>query len=63
MIAHATSSYFSPTLGKNIALSLIESGRTRKGEYVYAIDTKGGSVKVEIVSPVFYDLEGYRQNV
>ena len=63
MIGHVTSSYFSPTLDKNIALSLIESGRTRKGEYVYAIDTKCGSVKVQIVSPVFYDFEGYRQNV
>jgi sarcosine oxidase subunit alpha len=63
MIGHVTSSYFSPMLDKYIALALIQSGRTRLGEYVYAIDTKGGKVKSEIVNPVFYDSKGDRQNV
>ena len=63
MIGHVTSSYFSPILDKYIALALIQSGRNRMGEYVYAIDTKGGKVKSEITSPVFYDSKGDRQNV
>ena len=63
MIGHVTSSYFSPILDKYIALALIQSGRNRMGEYVYAIDTKGGKIKSEIVNPVFYDLKGDRQNV
>jgi sarcosine oxidase subunit alpha len=63
MIGHVTSSYFSPILDKYIALALIQSGRNRKGEYVYAIDTKGGKIKSEIVNPVFYDSKGDRQNV
>ena len=63
MIGHVTSSYYSPILDKYIALALIQSGRNRIGEYIYAIDTKGGEVKSEIVNPVFYDLKGDRQNV
>ena len=63
MIGHVTSSYFSPILDKNIALALIQSGRTRIGGYVYAVDTKGRQVKSKIVSPIFYDPKGERQNV
>jgi len=35
MIGHVTSSYFSPSLGRSIALALVEGGHGRVGETVY----------------------------
>ncbi len=35
-LGHVTSSYFSPTLGRSIALALIEAGGQRIGETLYA---------------------------
>ena len=62
MIGHVTSSYFSPTLGRSIALALIERGRERHGERI-CLPSGGDSAQAQIVDPVFYDKEGARQNV
>jgi sarcosine oxidase subunit alpha len=59
---HVSSSYFSAVLQQSIALGLIRSGHTRMGETVLAIGSNGVEVPVEIVSPVFYDPKGERQN-
>ncbi|HSF96278.1 MAG TPA: glycine cleavage T C-terminal barrel domain-containing protein, partial [Thermohalobaculum sp.] len=62
-IGHVTSTYFSPTLDRSIAMALIEGGSTRMGETL-SFPLQGGKVmKAKVVDPVFYDKEGARQNV
>ncbi len=61
MIGHVTSSYASPTLDRPIALGMVERGRSRQGETVYA-PLPGGTISAEIVPPVFYDPEGTRRD-
>jgi len=62
MIGHVTSSYWSPTLKRSIAMALIKDGSKRMGETIsFSLDDK--TVDAEIVDPVFYDKEGARQNV
>jgi sarcosine oxidase subunit alpha len=56
-IGHVTSTYFSPTLDRSIAMALIEGGSTRMGE-VLSFPVGGGKVmKAKVVSPVFYEKE------
>jgi sarcosine oxidase, subunit alpha len=70
MLGHVTSSYFSPELGRSIALAMVRDGIARRTEtgvsagrdvlYAWA----GGTAhKVKVVSPVFLDPKGDRQNV
>jgi len=61
-IGHVTSSYWSPTLKRSIAMALIENGRARMGEII-SFQLQDRTVKAEIVDPVFYDKQGDRQNV
>ncbi len=62
-IGHVTSTYMSPTLGRSIAMALIEGGASKMGQTVtIGIDRKTNA-KAVIASPVFYDKEGARQNV
>jgi sarcosine oxidase subunit alpha len=61
MFGHVTSSYASPTLGRPIALAMVERGRSRHGETVYA-PLPGGTISAEIVPPVFHDPEGARRD-
>jgi len=58
-----TSTYFSPTLGRGIAMGLIRRGPERMGEVVEFPKVGGGSVMARIVDPVFYDKDGEKQNV
>ncbi len=58
-----TSTYFSPTLGRGIALGLVLHGPDRMGEVLEFPATDGRVIKARIVSPVFYDKDGERQNV
>jgi sarcosine oxidase subunit alpha len=63
MCGHVSSSYFSACLDKPIALALVKSGRKRMGESLIAVSADGLRCSVKIVSPVFYDTHGERQNV
>lgn len=58
-----TSTYFSPTLKKGIAMGLLKHGPARMGEVVEFNTVTGGTVKARVVDPVFYDKEGEKQNV
>ncbi|ROU00104.1 sarcosine oxidase subunit alpha family protein [Histidinibacterium lentulum] len=58
-----TSTYHSPTLGRGIAMGLVLRGPERMGEELEFNTVEGGSVRARIVSPVFYDAEGEKQNV
>jgi sarcosine oxidase subunit alpha len=61
MIGHVTSAYFSPNVGRSIALAVVEGGQDRMGETLYAPRLDGrGPVKVTITDPVFFDKEGVR---
>ena len=58
-----TSTYHSPTLGKGVAMGLVRNGPDRMGEVLKFTRIGGDPVEAKIVSPVFYDPEGERQNV
>ncbi|MDJ0629210.1 MAG: sarcosine oxidase subunit alpha family protein [Rhodobacter sp.] len=60
-----TSTYHSPTLNRGIAMGLVKHGPDRMGEVLEFPRTDGGkaAVKAKIVSPVFYDPDGEKQNV
>lgn len=62
MCGHVSSSYNSACLGRPLALALLEGGRARRGEALFAVHTDGKVVPVKVVSPVFYDAKGERQN-
>ncbi len=63
MVGHVTSSYYSATLGRSIALALIKGGHHRSGETLHFPLADGRTPSAEICSPVFYDPEGSRQHV
>ena len=60
MIGHVTSSYFSPTLNRSIAMAVVRSGTERMGTKIYAALADGRYVAATVCSPVFYDPEGKR---
>ena len=60
MLGHVTSSYFSPTLKRSIAMGVVRSGTERMGQKVYAALPDGRYVAATVCSPVFYDPEGKR---
>jgi sarcosine oxidase subunit alpha len=57
MLGHVTSSYDSVALGRPFALALVERGRERIGETVYA-----DGIAAEIVDSAVYDREGTRRD-
>ncbi|MDZ4312162.1 MAG: sarcosine oxidase subunit alpha family protein [Cypionkella sp.] len=58
-----TSTYYSPTLKKGIAMGLIKGGLDRIGDVVEFTTITGGVVKAKVVDPVFYDKDGEKNNV
>ena len=63
MLGHVTSAYDSACLGHPIALALLQGGHKRMGDAIVACDSSGMFVAVKVVSSVFYDPKGARQNV
>jgi sarcosine oxidase, subunit alpha len=63
MIGQVTSSYKSPTLGRSIAMALIENGKSRMGETISFPLPGGKVVRAKITDTVFYDKEGAKLNV
>ncbi len=58
-----TSTYYSPTLKKGIAMGLVRGGLDRIGDVVEFNTVTGGTVKAKVVDPVFYDKDGEKPNV
>lgn len=58
-----TSSYHSPNLNKGIAMGLVLHGPERMGQVIDFPGTDGKTYQAKIVSAVFYDPEGEKQNV
>ena len=63
MMGRVTSTYFSPTLNRSIAMGLVEFGPDRMGEIIDFPTLDGKIIKAEICNQVFLDPEGERQNV
>jgi sarcosine oxidase, subunit alpha len=61
MLGHVTSSYFAARTGRSIALALIENGRARHGETVWA-SSLGQFTPARIGPPMFYDPQGRRRD-
>jgi sarcosine oxidase subunit alpha len=62
IIGHITSTYFSPTLGRSIAMALIEGGLDRVEEIIdFSVD-HATVTRARVVDPIFYDPEGEKQN-
>jgi len=58
-----TSTYYSANLDRGIAMGLVKDGPDRIGEVIEFPKTDGNTVQAKIVSPVFYDPDGEKQNV
>jgi len=59
-IGRVTSTYFSPTLGRGIAMGLVLRGPQRMGEVIDIPRLDGSIIKARIVDPVVYDKAGER---
>ncbi len=62
MIGHVTSSYWSETLGRSIAMALVADGQALMGETLH-IPMPGKTYAAKVSGMVFYDPEGARLNV
>ncbi len=61
MIGHVTSSYFGARIGRSFALALVEAGRSRHGEPVWA-PLPDRIIAARICPPAFYDTAGLRRD-
>ena len=59
MIGHITSSYYSPNLGRSIALALVKEGLKKKGKTIFA-PMPNKTIEVEISNPIFIDPKNTR---
>jgi len=62
MLGHVTSSYWSETLGRSIAMALVRDGFNLMGHTLY-VPMPQINHKVQVVKPVFYDPKGEKLNV
>ncbi|GHG93236.1 sarcosine oxidase subunit alpha family protein [Pseudodonghicola xiamenensis] len=58
-----SSTYYSPTLGRGIAMGLVLHGPERMGEVLEFPGIDGKTYQARIVDPVVFDKEGEKQNV
>lgn len=63
MVGHVTSSYLHNSLGYSFAMGVVKGGLKRIGERVFAPLADGSVIEAEIVSSVFFDPKGDRQNI
>ena len=61
MVGHVTSSYRSAILGRTFALAMLERGRERHGETIFA-PLPEETIAAKVTAPVFYDPEGARRD-
>ena len=62
VIGHVTSTYFSPTLDKPIAMALLKDGKNLLGRSIKIPVDPDKILKAIVTEPKFYDVEGNRQN-
>ncbi len=62
MIGHVTSSYWSETLGRSIAMAVVEGGQDRMGETLH-VPMPDRTISAKVTGTVFYDPDGDRLKV
>ncbi|MGV8853903.1 MAG: sarcosine oxidase subunit alpha family protein [Devosia sp.] len=60
-LGHVTSSYWSASLGRSIAMALVAGGKQRTGETLY-VPMPSGGIAVAVTEHIFFDKEGSRIN-
>lgn len=63
MIGHVTSSYWSETLGRSIAMAVVEGGFDRMDDTLHIPTEEGGSIAAKVTGTAFYDPAGDRLKV
>ncbi|MGB0959503.1 MAG: sarcosine oxidase subunit alpha family protein [Halocynthiibacter sp.] len=63
VIGRVTSTYYSPTVDRGIAMGLLEHGPDRMGETVAFGLVDGREIQAKVVEPIWYDKAGEKQNV
>ena len=53
MLGHVTSSYFSPNLGRSIAMAMVKGGRSRIGERLFVSRRVGAPIPVTVAGADF----------
>ena len=61
MIGHVTSSYYSPNVGRSIAMAVLKNGRNRMGDTVF-IPLVDRTIRAKVTEARFFDIEGTRLN-
>ncbi len=61
MLGHVTSSYWSETCGRSIAMALVANGRALKGRILH-VTTPSGFAAARVADPIFFDAKGGRVN-
>jgi sarcosine oxidase, subunit alpha len=61
MLGHVTSSYWSASLGRSIAMALVAGGHERMGETLH-IPMPGTTHRAVVTGTIFFDPEGSRLN-
>ena len=61
MVGHVTSSYFSPNLGRSIALALMKEGLKKKGKKIF-VPMPNKTIEAIITDPIFIDPSNERLN-
>ena len=61
MVGHVSSSYYSPNLGRSIALALIKEGIKKKGKKIY-VPMPNKTIEATITDPIFIDPANERLN-
>ncbi len=59
MLGHVTSSYWSPNVGRSIAMALVKNGRNRMGDTVH-VPLADRVIRARVTEPRFFDIEGKR---
>ncbi|MCX7282646.1 MAG: sarcosine oxidase subunit alpha, partial [Novosphingobium sp.] len=59
MLGHVTSSYWSATLGRSIAMAVVAGGQQRMGETLH-VPMPGGVIRAKVSGTVFFDPAGDR---
>lgn len=62
MLGHVTSSYWSETLGRSIAMALVSGGKDRMGETLYIPMGNDQVIEAVVSGTSFYDPEGKKLN-
>ena len=60
MVGYVTSSYYSPNLGRSIAMGLIKNGRNLIGQELWVPVMGKKAIRVVVTEPIFWDKENRR---